>query len=96
MKKEFNIKCPKCGCRRIWLTEVIEAGSQHFINDGVWDKSYDNNEYGNGIRVDLTCDECGHHWTGRKGVTIDCYRINYRKYKAYKPMNELLGTLLDK
>lgn len=75
MEKEFNVKCPKCGSHRVWLVEVIEAASEHLIIDGVWDQSYDNNEYGNAIRVDLRCDECGHAWTGRKGVTLDSYRI---------------------
>ena len=74
--KKFDVKCPKCGCRKIWLTEVIEASSEHFIDNGVWDHSYDNNEYGNGLRVELRCDKCDHHWTGRKGVTMDAYRID--------------------
>ncbi len=72
--EKFDVKCPKCGGRKIWLIEVIEAASEHFIDNGVWDHSYDNNEYGNGLRVELRCDVCGHHWTGRKGVTMDAYR----------------------
>ena len=63
---EYKIKCPKCGCRKIWVSEVIEAYSDHLVENGVWNHDYDNNEYGNGIRVDCRCDECDHHWSKSK------------------------------
>ena len=43
---EYKIKCPKCGCRKIWVSEVIEAYSDHLVENGVWNRDYDNNEYG--------------------------------------------------
>lgn len=78
-EEEFDIKCPKCGCRRVWAIEVIEAASEHFIDNGVWKHEYDNNEYGNGLRIEFRCDECGHKWRGAKGVTIDAYRKEVTK-----------------
>jgi len=77
--EEFDIKCPKCGCRRVWAIEVVEAASEHFIDNGVWKREYDNNEYGNGLRIEFRCDECVHKWTGKKGVTIDAYRKEVTK-----------------
>lgn len=64
--------------------EVVEAASEHFIDNGVWKREYDNNEYGNGLRIEFRCDECDHKWTGKKGVTIDAYRKNRWRNKTWK------------
>lgn len=83
---EYKVKCPKCGCRRIWVTEVIEAYSEHLVDNGVWDHDYDNNEYGNGIRVDCRCDECGHRWS-KPGADIEWFTDDSkeeRKVLRYK------------
>lgn len=77
---EYKVKCPKCGCRNIWVTEIIEAGSDHFIKNGVWDHNYDNNELGDGIRVDCRCDECGHKWS-KPMASIDWFTDECREQR---------------
>lgn len=68
----YRIKCPKCGCRKIWVTEVTEGGSLHLIDNGVWDHFWDDNEYGMIVRTECKCDNCGHHWNKRE-ATIDSF-----------------------
>lgn len=68
----YRIYCPKCKGRNIFITEVTEALSEHFVKNGVWDHSYDNNDYGIITESRCYCDDCGHKWR-RKLTTIDSY-----------------------
>ncbi len=66
------IKCPKCRTNKeIIASETIEATTDFTFVNGVL--TYTNNEYGCGVSMSFTCKNCGHHWYGRKGITIDCY-----------------------
>ena len=90
-KGEYKVKCPKCGCRKIWVTEVIEAYSDHLIDNGVWNHEYDNNEYGESIRVDCKCDECGHKWS-KPMASIDWFtdesKEERKENRRIRKMNE--------
>lgn len=66
-------KCPKCKCADLYVTEVIEAHSEHLVMGGVWIHSYDNNEYGDAIRTECKCTRCGYVWVGHKGTSIENY-----------------------
>ena len=68
----YKVQCPKCKGRNIWLSEITEGGSQHFIKNGVWDHSYDDNEYGMIVRSEMTCNDCGHKWT-KQMTSIDSF-----------------------
>lgn len=71
-KRILTIKCPKCRSNKsIIASETIEATTDFTFENGVC--IYTNNEYGNGIRMNFTCNNCGHRWLGRKGITIDNY-----------------------
>lgn len=67
---EYKVKCPKCGCRKIWATEHTDAISEHLIDNGEWLNDYNNNDYGVILYTDFCCDSCNHKWR-RKYVTID-------------------------
>lgn len=68
----LTIKCPKCKSReKISAIETIEATTEFYFENGIL--KWTNNEYGNGVRVDFVCHSCHHIWTGRKGITINCY-----------------------
>lgn len=68
----LTIKCPKCRKNKnIIASETIEATTEFTFIDGLCTDT--NNEYGNGVRTDFHCKNCGHRWRGRKGVTIDNY-----------------------
>lgn len=75
------VKCPKCGGRRLHITEVIEAYSEHVVEDGVWLHGYDNNEYGGLIRIECSCDACGHQWNSRKSDFDDMYESTVDGYE---------------
>ena len=68
----YRVKCPKCKGRNIWITEITEGDSQHFVRNGIWDHDYDVNEYGIITRTECKCDDCGHIWVKRLG-TIDSF-----------------------
>lgn len=68
----YRIKCPKCGGRNIWVSEITEGGSLHFVKNGEWDHSYDDNEYGDIVRTEFKCDDCEHQWV-RHGLNIDSF-----------------------
>ena len=70
------LTCPKCKGASIMVIETIEASSEHLIENGVWKHSYDNNEYGNGIRTECICQDCGHKWRSRRGINLDNYYIS--------------------
>ena len=69
------LECPKCKCRNIIVHETIEAISEHRIIDGIWDHSYDANEYGNAINTICLCSNCQHRWISRRGINFDNYYI---------------------
>ena len=70
--KFLSIKCPKCRTNKyIIACETIEATTEFTFKDGVC--VYTNNEYGNGISMFFKCQNCGHGWYGRKGITIYSY-----------------------
>ena len=73
--RRLNIKCPKCHTNKhIVAIETVEAFTEFTFKDGVCDEREDCvNEIGLGINVSFHCWNCDHHWTGRKGVTIDNY-----------------------
>ena len=68
----YRVKCPKCGCRKIWVTEHTDALAEHLIDNGEWDHFYDNNDYGIILYTDFCCDSCNHKWRKKLG-TIDDY-----------------------
>ena len=70
------LKCPKCGCKTILVEGTIEATSQHIVENGVWLHKDDNNEYGDGIRIDCICKDCGHCWHGRRGLDFSNYYLS--------------------
>ncbi len=71
-KRILLIKCPKCRTNKhIVASESIEATTEFTFKDGVCVDT--NNEYGNGISMFFSCNQCGHKWHGRKGITIDDY-----------------------
>ena len=69
------LTCPKCKGTSILVEETIEATSQHVVENGVWQHRHDNNEYGNGIRIDCICNKCGHSWHGRRGLDFSNYYL---------------------
>lgn len=69
------LACPKCKGTTILVEEVIEATSQHVVENGVWQHRHDNNEYGNGIKIDCICMKCGHPWHGRRGLDFSNYYL---------------------
>lgn len=69
------LTCPKCKSATILVEETIEATSQHVVENGVWLHKHDNNEYGNGIRIDCICKQCGHLWRGRRGLNFSNYYL---------------------
>lgn len=73
MAAKYKVQCPKCRCKKIWVREWIRAYSEHLVDNGEWNHDYDYNDYGNGLRIEFTCDSCRHKWVGKKGVTIDSY-----------------------
>ena len=70
------LTCPKCKGTKIYVYEVIEAISQHFIEDGVWKHIYDNNEYGDGLYTECRCDNCDHRWRSRRGINFNNYYLS--------------------
>lgn len=66
------LACPKCGQTKIYVYEVIESISAHYVDNGVWKHEYDNNEYSNGLYTECRCDNCDHRWRSKRG--IDFYR----------------------
>ena len=70
------LTCPKCGQTKIYVYEVIEAISQHFVDNGVWNHKYDNNEYGNGLYIECRCDNCDHRWRSRRGINFNNYYLS--------------------
>lgn len=73
--RKLNIKCPKCRTNKYILAyEYVEAFTEFLFKDGTCDEIKDcADDFGNGINVYFHCKNCGHHWTGRKGVSIDSY-----------------------
>ena len=67
------MKCPKCGGKLLRVVEVIEASSEHIICNDTLMKRYDNNEYGNLIRIECHCLNCHHSWTSKKHNFDDMY-----------------------
>ena len=65
MKKPIELRCPKCRKRAISITETAKQfGNYHQSADGKIDEiGYFNP--GAVLRVDCTCDECGHMWRPR-------------------------------
>ncbi len=91
-KGEYHIKCPKCGCRKILVSEHCDAFSQHLIIDGKWDHDYDVNEYGDYTFTDFTCDSCKHSW--RRHSTMDVYKKDsYLKKKVKNPFTKQINKL---
>lgn len=68
----YKVQCPKCNGRDIKVVEITEGDSCHIVRNGVWVKEEDINEYGNIVRSEMTCLDCGHQWT-RHGWDIDSY-----------------------
>ena len=68
----YKIKCPKCGGRNIWVREITEGISEHFVKNGNWDHTYDSNEYGLMVRTEFECDDCKHKWI-RRFMNIESY-----------------------
>lgn len=73
MERILRIKCPHCRTNKSILAgETIEAITEFTFKDGICVDT--NNEYGIGVRpVYFKCNNCGHYWAGRKGVSIDSY-----------------------
>ena len=68
----LSIKCPRCRTNKsIIASETIEATTDFTFENGICIST--NNEYGCGVSMSFTCNNCGHRWYGRKGITIDCY-----------------------
>ena len=82
-EERYKIVCPKCGGRKIWAREWIQAYSDHYVDNGVWEHERDSNDFGEGIKIEFTCDSCGHKWTGRKGVTMESYNEDYQRPKKH-------------
>ena len=93
---EYRIRCPKCGCRKIWVTEHTDAYSEHLVDNGEWKHEYDNNDYGEILYTDFCCDSCGHKWR-RHLSTIDSYifddKPKRKKNLSFKESVELLKKL---
>jgi len=73
---EKPLKCPKCRKKDILVVETTEAISQHRIINGVWNHFYDNNEYGDIVKVECQCLECGHQWVSPRGINILNYYLD--------------------
>lgn len=69
------LTCPKCGNTKIYVYEVIEAVSQHLVDNGVWKHIYDNNEYGDGLYTECRCDNCDHRWRSKRGIDFTNYYL---------------------
>jgi len=84
---EYHVKCPKCGCKKIWCTEITKGISEHLIDNGVWNHFYDSNDYGIIERTSWKCDSCGHVWS-KPLATIEYYNVEdineRRKFKSRK------------
>lgn len=73
---ELTIKCPKCHTNKnIIASETILATTDFVVKDGIITDT--NNEYGNGYKIEFSCRNCGHRWTGKKGVSIESYIEKY-------------------
>lgn len=73
---EKPLRCPKCRKKDIQVVETTEAISQHRIINGVWVHSLDNNEYGDIVKVECQCMECGHRWISPRGINLDNYYLD--------------------
>lgn len=69
------LTCPKCKGTKIFVYEVIEAISQHCVDNGVWKHIYDNNEYGDGLYIECRCDYCDHRWRSKRGLDFSNYYL---------------------
>lgn len=67
-----KVRCPKCGCFSLTLTEVWEG---HTISweqeDGTFDRNNGALEPGDAYKVEGKCKRCSHVWRLRNAKQID-------------------------
>ncbi len=63
-------KCPRCGSINLLIKETYEASVTFKQSKGYIQKNYGISEYGNVIRLEALCEQCGHEWKFRNAYQI--------------------------
>jgi hypothetical protein len=83
-----KIRCPKCRCKNIQLTEFVEASTTFQVTDGKLNREDGIHELGNFIgRMAGKCDGCGHLWALRKASEIETV-VTELDPKTFRPLYE--------
>lgn len=77
-----RLRCPKCRCGYLELTETIECTTTFIVSAGRLDRSQGFHEPGCATGVHGQCRACGHFWRVRKAIQITDVVVEDREVAA--------------